>query len=303
VECGEDELACWSQAKAACHDSFKVHEIRKGSAPPQSLVLGVHDGVVPQLPTGSTIRDGTLVITCEVPTVPPSFVGGPECTTSPPRPNHCEAAAGLSFSTGRTYLPQSVDGGRAVVIDTKANPTPDAALAEMRGLSDGLEEEAAAVAEVPLAAVEGVANAVGDFPRTYRMNPAQWKALVKAQLGDGTVTLPANLKPEVLDEMGSLLAKVKEADTALRTASSKTAALLDKIAARQARLHTVGLEASAHWEAVQKNASASAAEKAEADAGIDVVRELQVEMRKKLDAIRSNVMRLSSQILSARARF
>jgi len=305
VECGGDDVACWSQAKAACHDNFKVHEIRKGSGPPQSLELSVHEGVVSELPTGSIIRDATLVITCDAPTVPPRSVAGPECATSPPRPNHCEDAAGLSSRTGRTYLPSSVaDGAHAVdvAVDAKDHPTADAALAEMRTLTDGLEDEVAVLAE-PLGPVEGVASAVRDFPRTYRINPAEWKALVRAQLGQGTATLPTNLKPEVMDDMGSLLARVKAVDAALRATSSKTGALLDKIAARLARLHTVAVAASARWEAVQKSASATAAEKAAAEASIDQVQELQVETKKKLDAIRSNAMRLSSQILLARTQF
>jgi hypothetical protein len=278
VECGEDEVACWSQAKAACHDNFKVHEIRKGEAPPQSLALTVHEGVVPELPAKSAIRDQTLVITCDAPTVPPRFVAGPECATSPPRPNHCEDAAGLSFSTGRTYLPPAVDGARPVVSETKETPPPDAALAELRTLTDGLDEEIAAIAE-PLASVQGVATAIRDFPRTYRMNPAQWKAIVKAQLGQGTATLPTNLRPEVMDDMGSLLAKVKAADSVLRATSAKAEALLDKIAARDAKLRTVGVPASAD------------------------VQELEADVRKKLDAIRTKVMALSSQILVVRTQF
>jgi hypothetical protein len=302
VECGEDETACWSQAKAACHDSFELHELRKGKAPPEALSLGVHDGVIPRLPAGSTIRGKTILITCNAPTVPPRFVAGPECATSPPRPNHCDDADGFTFSTGRTYLPPAGEGAQAVAvetIETKGKVTPEAALAELRTLADGLDPEVDALGQ-PLALAEGVAKAIHDFPRTYRINPAQWKAIVKAQIGPGTTPLPANLRPEVIEDMSLLLAKAKAADAALSATTPKAEALLEKIASRLAKVDTLAPLASAHWDALKKSATASASEKAAADAGVAQVLELQFETRRKLEAIRTTVMGVSSQIAQAR---
>jgi hypothetical protein len=300
VECGADEAACWSQAKAACHDSFELRELRSAKSPPQGLALSVRGSVIPELPAGSTVRGKTIVITCSASTVPPRFVAGPECATSPPRPNHCDDADGLTFTSGRTYLPPSTEGAPEIVVETKGALAAEAALAELRGLGDGLDPELDAIGQ-PIAAAEGVAKAAHDFPRTYRINPAQWKALIKAQLGQGTATSPTNIRPEVIEEMTALLAKVKATDAALSATIPKAEALLEKIATRLARVGVLAPLASARWDAVQKNASASAADRAAAETGAAVVVKVEAETRQKLEMIRTNVMGLSSQIQQARA--
>ena len=301
VECGSDEAACWTQAKAACHDNFEVREVRAGRSAPQPLVASVRDGVVPSLPASVEIREKALTILCASPTLPPPFVAGPECGTSPPRPNHCEDAAGLTFRTGRTYLLPVPPGSSSVATDATEPLAPDAALAELRALTDGLDLEMDAIGK-PIAAVDGIVTEVRDFPRTYRVNASQWRALVKAELGHGRVTLPSNLRQEVKDDMAALLVKLRAADAALSATPAKAEALLEKIAVRHARVHALGVAASAHWVQVQKDPNATAAERADADAGLADIAQLQVDTRTRLDAHRTNLTALSSQILQALTR-
>src|SRR5579871_560171 len=178
VECSDDEAACWAQAKAACHDNFKLHELRDDHGSSRTVELEARDGVIPELPSGKTVRGKTLVLTCSSPTVPPAAVGGPECATSAPRANHCDVAAGLAFTTGRIYLAPSAKGSPEATAEAKDAEASEGsasspALAELRDLADGLAEEAEAAAE-PLASVDRVAKAVHDFPSTYRVDAGQW---------------------------------------------------------------------------------------------------------------------------------
>jgi len=298
VECRGDQAACLHQASEACRGSFEAHEVRSRAGAAEALALSVHDAVIPPLPPGATIDGKTLVVTCAAPTIPPRSVAGPECASSPPRPNHCDVAAGITFTTGRTYLPGNVVGTVVAPLD---GLTPESALAELRVIADGLDAEVDAVA-APILAVDAVVKALRDFPRTYRVKPAQVKALAKATLAGRTVTLPPDLRPEVAEELSGLLVHLKAADTAVSATPDRAAALLAKISTRHARVKVLAAAATAPWDAKLRDPGTSAAEKATADANIAEVQELQVDARKKLDVVRTHVTDLSSQIMQALAK-
>ncbi len=299
IECHRDQAACWRQANAACHDSFAVHELRSGPEPDagaQPLELTVHDGVPPG---NAAIAGKVVVLTCAAPTIPPRAVAGPECASSPPRPNHCDEADGLTFTTGRTYLsPLAAKEAPAGVAEVKG---PDEALAELRTVADGFDADVQAIAD-PIAAVDAIAKALKDFPSTYRMKPAQVKVWARASIAGKDVTLPADLQPDVAADLRSLLARVKAVDAAVRGTSELAAKLLEKIARRHARVRVLALAASAPSNATLANPGASVADRANADAKVTEIQDLQLEGRKKLDAIRTNVTNLSAGIMQAMAK-
>ncbi len=300
VRCGGDEAACLRQASEACSGGFDVHELRVGHDPGQPLSLHARDGALPSLASGTRIARATLVLTCASATVPPRAVAGPECRTSPPRPGHCDEAAGLAFRTGRTYLPPE-EGTTPAALAKAAADAPGDALRELRTIADGLGAEVAAVGE-PIAAIDAVVKELADFPRANHLKPAMVKALAKAALGGKDLALPEQLSPKVTDDLSLLLAHVKAADAALRAAPDRAARLLEKVATRHARAKVLADAASAPLLATRADAHASAADRANADEHLAEVQELQVAARKKLDTIRTTVTELSSHIMQALAK-
>jgi hypothetical protein len=266
------------------------------TAPSQPVELQVHGGVAP---TGPSVAGKVLVITCAAPTVAPASVAGPECGGGPPRPNHCDDATGLTFTTGRTYLPAIAAKAGEDAHD--AALSPDEALAELRTIADGLEAEVRAIAD-PIAAIDGVARALHDFPATYRLKPADVKAWARASIAGKSVALPADLRPEIAEELSTLLARVRSADAALRATPDRAAVLLEKVAARHARVQVLAAAAEANASATLARAGGSADERAAADARVAEVQTLQVDARRKLDAIRTNVTNLSATIMQALAK-
>lgn len=277
------------QASDACRGSFEAH----------TPVAFVATDSTPATPPVGTLVHQELVVKCAGPTVPPDAVVGPECSTSPPRPNHCDVAKGETFTTGRTYLPLLGDSVPHEVV--RDGLTPEAALAELRTIADGLDAEVDAVAK-PLQDLDSVVKAMTDAPRTYRLKPAQVKALAKGTLGGRSVAMPPDMRPEIAEELRSLLGRVKGENDALLATPDKASALLEKLANRHARVKVLATAASQPATTKLTDPSATPAEKTTADASVAEIQELQIAARKKLDAIRTHVTELSSQIMQALAK-
>jgi hypothetical protein len=302
IECRGDSAACWAQAKAACHDDFVVHELRSASGAKEPLSASVKGGQLGDVPAGTHVEGKALVITCATPTVPPHAVSGPECRASEPRPNHCDEARGLTFTTGRLYLPPGdagvVNAAPAVVV---ADISPELALEELKTIATGLDGEAAAI-EASLLAVDNVVRELHDFPGMYRVKPLVVKTLARGVLGGKDAPPPPEMRAEIGTELTTLLDHVRSADQGVRKAPDQASALLAKIATRHARVKTLAAIAAAKANATLASPTATADDKAKADSDLSDVQKLQVDDRKKLDALRAHVTDLSSQIMQALAK-
>ncbi len=300
LECRGSEVACLQQASDACHGAWQAHEIRESPVRSEAVSFSADDGGLPNLPKDVHIGGKTLVVKCKVAVAAPRAVFGPECKMSPPRPNHCDAAQGDTFRTGRVYLPPG-EAAPPIVTPAEEGLAPDAALAELRTIADGLDADVDAVAQ-PIEAIDGIAKALRDFSRTYRVKPGMVKSLGKATLGGQTITVPADVRPEIADELKALLARVKAADAALQGTPEKSAKLLAVIATRHARVKTLATAAAAPSNATLKDPHATSKDKATAEAHVAEIQELQLDARKKLDALRTKVTDLSAQIMQAIAK-
>ncbi len=302
LECGHSEVACLQQASETCQGAWQAHEVRESAVRTESVSFSASAdrGSLPNLPKDVHIGGKTLVVKCSGPVVPPRAAFGPECRMSPPRPNHCDVAQGDTFRTGRTYLPPG-EAAPTLVAPSDEGLTPDAALAELRTIAEGLDADVDAVAQ-PIEAIDGIAKALRDFSRTYRVKPGMVKSLGKATLGGQTITVPADVRPEIADELKALLSRVKAADAALQGTPEKSAKLLAVIATRHARVKTLATAAAAPANATLNDPNATPKDKATAEARVAEIQELQLDARKKLDALRTKVTDLSAQIMQAIAK-
>jgi len=295
IQCRGDEEACWNQAKAACQSSFTVHELRAPKGPPEHLDLQVHDGV---LPTGTSVSGKVVVMSCAAPTVAPKEVAGPECLSSPPRPNTCDDADGETFTTGRRYLARASGEGGEAAANAK---TAETALNELRTISDALDADVAALA-ASVAAVDGVVKSITDFPRTFRMKPARVKALVKGALANGNVAVPADVRAEAVDDLKALLASVKETGDALTAAPAKATALVEKVATARARVPVLTDAASRALDATVIDPHVAAADRAKAKSELVDLPARKTESLGKLDEVRARATEMSETATQALAR-
>jgi len=294
VECRGDEEACWAQAKAVCVGSFQVHELRAGDRPPEPVTLTVKDGAVP---SGTSVAGKVLVLSCSGASAPPRYAAGPECPASPPRMNHCDDAAGEEFRTGRAYLAPPASASDASS-DLKG---AEATLDELRKLTDGVDAEVTALVE-PVRAVDAVVKSLADLPRTFRMKPARVKAMAKAALGSGSVTVPSDVRPEAVDDVKELLGRLKATFDALSAIPDRAAALHEKLTERRAKLAQLTVKARTAFAAVVAGAHATAEEKATAESDLRELGELKEGAAKKLDALDATLNALPARATEALSR-
>jgi len=236
MRCGSDEGACWHQADEACHGSFDLRELHARSGAVEAVNVGVRDGATP---TGTAIAGREIVLRCAAPVVPPAVTAGPECLTSVPRPNHCDAADGETFKTGRTYLPPDVTPTAA-----SADANADAALAELQTLADDLGPQIDALRK-PVDDVPALLKSLAELPRAYRLKPARVKALAKLAIAGGETTAPRDIREEVADDVTALLIHLKATASGLGAMPTSTTALLTAISAREAKVPALADAASA----------------------------------------------------------
>jgi hypothetical protein len=178
---------------------------------------------------------------------------------------------------------------------------PDAALAELRTIADGLDAEVDAVAK-PILAIDDVVKDLKNFARTFRVKPSQVKALAKASLSGRAVDVPAGMQPEVAEELRAMVVKVKAADDALGATPDRAADLLAKIATRHARVQTLARAAATPARATLADPHTTDSDRSAAAAKVSEVEDLQADARRKLDVLRGKVRDLSAQVMAAIAK-
>jgi hypothetical protein len=182
--------------------------------------------------------------------------------------------------------------------DAKADQSP---VDQLQGITDDLGKEVDAIVQ-PINDVDAVLAALDALPKKYGMQPSDLKVMAKGAFDGGNVTVSANVKPEAVEEVSALLAKIKAIGAELKSTPDKVQALAAKLPAAVAKVPVLYGKAQASLQVKANNPFGNSDEKAKAKTDLSNLDKVKTDIMTKIDGVKSTVMALPDKATQAAAK-
>jgi hypothetical protein len=174
-------------------------------------------------------------------------------------------------------------------------------VAELKGVSDELSKDVDAIMQ-PINDVDAVVAGIDELSKKYGIAPKDLKAMAKAAVDGGDVTVSAAIKPEAKDDVMALVTKIKGISTGLAQTPDKVQALMAKLPAKLATVPALYAKAQGSLKVKANNPFGNAADKQKAKEDLAQLDKIKTDTMAKVDSIKTQVTGLPQKATEALAK-